>query len=115
MRPQLEDQVKTEKAQVEAAKKAEELAGKIKHPGRHGEGGARREPGALATPACSREKSRMAGLGFAPEVSSKAFELESGKVSGKLQTGQGFAWITVTEIKPSALPTLDGGQGQGPR
>jgi parvulin-like peptidyl-prolyl isomerase len=39
-------------------------------------------------------------------VTAKAFELESGKVSGKLRTGQGFAWITVTEIKPSALPAL---------
>ena len=105
VRPQLEDQIKTEKAQVEAAKKAEALAGKISSPADM-EKVAREESLAIGDSGLFSREEPMAGLGFAPEVSSRAFELESGKVSGKLSTGQGFAWITVTEIKPSALPTL---------
>ena len=48
----------------------------------------------------------LAGLGFAPAVSSEAFTLEQGKVSGLLNTSQGFAFVTVVEIKPSHLPEL---------
>jgi len=105
VRPQLEDQIKSEKAQVEAAKKAEALAGKISSPADM-EKVARDEGLTIRDSGLFSRDEPLAGLGFAPDVSAKAFELESGKVSGKLATGQGFAWITVTEIKPSALPTL---------
>jgi parvulin-like peptidyl-prolyl isomerase len=57
VRPQLEDQIKSEKAQVEAEKKAEALAGKINSPADM-EKVAREENLAIAIPACSRVKSR---------------------------------------------------------
>jgi peptidyl-prolyl cis-trans isomerase D len=106
VRPQLEDQIKSEKAQVEAAKKADAMAARISSPADL-EKVAREENLVIGDSGLFSREEPMAGLGFAPEVSSKAFELESGKVSGKLQTGQGFAWIVVTEIKPAALPTLE--------
>ena len=105
VRPQLEDQIKTEKAQLEAGKKADTLSGRINAPADLDKVAADESLAVGDSGLFSREEP-LAGLGFAPEVSAKAFELEQGKVSGKLQTGQGFAWITVTEIKPSALPSL---------
>jgi len=106
VRLQLEDQIKTEKGQTEAAKKADELAGQIKTPADLDK--VAREQGlAVADSGLFSREEPLAGLGFAPAVSSKAFELEVGKVSDKLQTGQGFAWISVVEIKPAAIPTLD--------
>jgi peptidyl-prolyl cis-trans isomerase D len=106
VRPQLEDQIKTEKAQAEATKKADEIAGGIKTPADL-DRVAREQSLAVGDSGLFSREEPLAGLGFAPAVSSKAFELEVGKVSEKLQTNQGFAWISVVEIKPSALPTLD--------
>ena len=31
--------------------------------------------------------------------------MQTGKVSGMLRTGQGFAFIALTEIKPTYVPT----------
>jgi peptidyl-prolyl cis-trans isomerase D len=106
VRPQLEDQIKTEKAQAEAAKKADELAAGIKSPADL-DRVAREQKLAVGDSGLFSREEPLAGLGFAPNVAAKAFELETGKVSEKLQTGQGFAWITVVEVKPSGLPTLD--------
>ena len=106
VRPQLEDQIKTEKAQAEASRKAEELAAKIKAPADL-DRVAREESLAVGDSGLFARDEPLAGLGFAPAVAAKAFELEPNKVSEQLSTGQGFAWIVVTEVKPAALPTLD--------
>lgn len=106
VKPQLEDQLKTQKAQAEAAKKADQLASQIKTPADLDKV-ARSESLAVSDSGLFSRDEPLAGLGFAPAVSAKAFELEPGKVSEKLQTQQGFAWITVVEVKPSATPTLD--------
>ncbi len=106
VKPQLEDQIKSQKAQAEAGKKADELASQIKTPADLDKV-ARTESLAVADSGLFSRDEPLAGLGFAPAVSAKAFELEPGKVSDKLQTQQGFAWITVVEVKPSAPPTLD--------
>ena len=112
MRRQLEDQIKTEKAQAEAGTKADELAGQIKT-----------RPISIASP---RERLAVGDSGlFAPRGAARRPRLRAGRrrrrrsssrsarSASKLQTTQGFAWITLVEIKPSALPTLDRGQGQG--
>ena len=106
VRPQLEDQIKTEKAQAEAARKADDIAAKIKAPADL-DRVAREESLAVGDSGLFARDEPLAGLGFAPAVAAKAFELEPNKVSEKLSTGQGFAWIVVTEVKPAALPTLD--------
>lgn len=106
VRPQLEDQLRTEKAQTEAQKTADAVAKEITTPAdldkvatarglKVGDSGlfARDEP--------------LAGIGFAPNVAAEAFTMQQGKVSGELRTNQGFAFIALTEIKPPAMPTLD--------
>lgn len=106
VRLQLEDQIKTEKAQAEATKKADDLAAGIQSPADL-DRVAREQSLAVGDSGLFSRDEPLAGLGYAPAVTAKAFELEVGKVSEKLQTSQGFAWITVVEIKPSALPALD--------
>jgi len=106
VRGQLEDQIKGQKAQAEAAKKADELAGRIKTAADL-DTVARDEGLAISDSGLFSRDEPLAGLGFAPAVTAKAFELEVGQVSDKLQTQQGFAWITLVEVKPAALPTLD--------
>ena len=106
VRPQLEDQLRYEKAQAEAAKIAGEIASDIKAPAdldrvararglQVGDSGlfAREEP--------------LAGLGFAPDVASQAFTMQPNTVSGQLRTNQGFAFIALAEVKPPYVPKLD--------
>lgn len=106
VKPQLEDQLKLQKAQAEAAKVADRLASRIKTPADL-DAVARAESLAVTDSGLFARDEPLAGLGFAPAVSAKAFELTTGTVSEKLATQQGFAWITVVEVKPSAMPTLD--------
>jgi peptidyl-prolyl cis-trans isomerase D len=106
VRPQLEDQVKAQKAQVEARKKADEVAGQIKTAADLDKVAASEKLTISDSGLFARDEP-LAGIGFAPAVSAKAFELPIGQVSEKLETAQGFAWITVVESKPSALPTID--------
>jgi peptidyl-prolyl cis-trans isomerase D len=106
VRPQIEDQIKTEKARAAAGTKATELASQIKTAADLDKV-ARTEGLAISDSGLFAREEPMAGLGFAPGVAAKAFDMEVGKVSDKLETQQGFAWITLVEIKPSAAPTLD--------
>ncbi len=106
VRPQLEAQIKNEKAQAEATRLAGEIAPDIKTPAdidtvAAAHGLATGDSGLFA------RDEPLAGLGFAPAVSSEAFSLDQGKVSGSIRTSQGYAFIAVTEVKPSYLPTLD--------
>jgi peptidyl-prolyl cis-trans isomerase D len=106
VRPQLENQIRTEKARAEASRLSAELEGQIATPAdldkvaaQHGltvgDSGlfARQEP--------------LAGLGPAPLVATEAFGLEQDKVAGPLQTMQGYAFIALVEIKPSYVPAIE--------
>ena len=102
---QLEDQIKYEKAQAEAARVADEVVKEIREPGDLDRVAKTRSLTVADSGLFARDEP-LAGIGFAPGVAQEAFTLEQGKVSGTLRTQQGFAWITVVEIKPSGLPTL---------
>ena len=102
---QLEDQIKFQKAQAEASRVADEVAKEIDDPSDLDRVAAARSLTVGDSGVFARDEP-LAGIGFAPAVAAEAFKLEQGKVSGMLQTNQGFAWVTVTEIKPSALPQL---------
>ena len=106
VRPQLEEQIKDEKAQAEALRLSEEIAGQISAPADIDRVAKERGLTAGDSGLFSRDEP-LAGLGFAPAVAAQAFALEQGKTSGSLRTNQGYAFIALTEIKPSALPTLD--------
>ncbi len=47
------------------------------------------------------------GLGFAPQVSAEAFQMEQGEVAGPIQTPTGPAFVTVAELQEPAIPPLD--------
>ncbi len=106
VRPQIEDIIKSERAQKEAERISNELAGKLTRPedldtvakGRGlvvGEGGfiARDEP--------------ILGLGMAPAIGARAFEMKPGEVSEALRSQNGLAFITVTGTQEARLPALD--------
>jgi peptidyl-prolyl cis-trans isomerase D len=102
---QLEDQIKYEKAQAEAARVADEIAKEIRDPSDLDRVAKTRSLTVADSGLFARDEP-LAGLGFAPGVAQEAFTLEQGKVSNMVRTQQGYAWITVVEIKPSGLPTL---------
>jgi peptidyl-prolyl cis-trans isomerase D len=106
VRPQLEDQIKTEKARNEAARIASEMASDIDSPDDLDRVAKERGLTVGDSGLFSREEP-LVGLSYAPAVSAEAFALEQGKVSGQLMTNQGYAFITVTEIKPAAVPPLE--------
>ena len=47
------------------------------------------------------------GLGFAPQVSAEAFQMEPGEVAGPMQTPTGPAFVTVAELQDPVIPPLD--------
>ena len=106
VRSQIEDQIRWEKAQAETNKVGEEIAKEIKEASDLDRVAKARSLTVGDSGLFSREEP-LAGLGFAPAVSSEAFTMEQGKVSGMLRTTQGIAFITLAEIKPSYAPKLD--------
>jgi len=106
VRPQIESQLKYEKAQAEATKLAGEVTGDIKAPADLDKV-ARAKGLAVGDSGLFSRDEPLAGIGFAPEVSSQAFTMQPNTVSGQLRTNQGFAFIALTEIKPPYLPKLD--------
>jgi peptidyl-prolyl cis-trans isomerase D len=106
VRAQVEDQIKWEKAQAEAARLAEEVAKEIDDPSDFDRVAQARGLTIGDSGLFSREEP-LAGIGFAPAVSAEAFTMEQGKVSGRLNTNSGAAFIHLVEIKPSYVPQLD--------
>jgi len=105
VRAQIEDQLKWEKAQQAASTLATELEGEIDDPSDLDRVALARGLQVSDSGLFSREEP-LAGLGFAPTVAAEAFQMEPGSVSGLLRTTQGFAFITVEEVKASYLPEL---------
>lgn len=105
VRPQLEEQIKAEKAQAEATRLAGELAAEIKTPADLDRVAAARKLTVGDSGLFSRDEP-IAGLGFAPNIAAQAFQLEKDKVSGQIATGQGYAFIALKEIAPPAMPEL---------
>jgi peptidyl-prolyl cis-trans isomerase D len=106
VRAQIEDQLRWEKAQTEANKIAEDIGKQIKSPGDLDRVAQSRSLMVADSGLFSRDEP-LAGLGFAPAVASEAFTMKQGDVSGALRTNQGFAFITLTEIKPPYAPKLE--------
>lgn len=111
MRPQLEEQIRAEKARAEATRLAGLMAGSIKAPAdldtvatEHGL--------TVGDSGLFGRNEALSGLGFAPAVAAEAFRLEQDGVSAALETPQGQAFIALVEIQPSHLPTFDEASGQ---
>jgi peptidyl-prolyl cis-trans isomerase D len=106
VRAQIEDQLRWEKAQAEAQRIGDEIAKEIDDPSDLDTVAKARGLTVGDSGLFSREEP-LAGLGFAPAVTSEAFTMEQGKVSGQLRTSQGLAFISLVEIKPAYAPKLD--------
>jgi peptidyl-prolyl cis-trans isomerase D len=105
VRPQIEDGIRFEKARAEAGRLAEEIGKTMTTPADLDRVAKERGLTVGDSGLFAREEPLM-GLGFAPAVATEAFTLEQGKVSGSIATNQGYAFVTVTEVKPSSVPPL---------
>ena len=111
VRTQIEDQLKWERARAEAQRIAEELDKQIDDPAdldtvAKGRGLTVQESDFFA-----REEP-IPGLGMAPAVGERAFEMKQGEVSDAIQTPQGFAFVTVTGVQEERMPSLDEVKGR---
>ena len=106
VRAQIEDQLKTQRAQDEAQRIVKDLAGKVT------------KPSDLDTVAKPRgftvgetdffaQTDPVVGLGMSPAVAARAFQLKDNEVSDAIQTPQGFAFITVTGKQAASDPALE--------
>jgi peptidyl-prolyl cis-trans isomerase D len=106
VRAQIEDQIKWERAQNEAQGIVDSVTPLLKTPAdldtiaksrglTVGESGffAREEP--------------ITGIGMAPAVAERAFEMKEGEVSDAIRTPQGFVFITLTGTQAARVPPLD--------
>ena len=105
-RVQIEEILKSERAQKEAERISAELAGKLTKPADLDTVAKGRGLTVAETPFFARDEP-IAGLGMAPAIGNRAFELKSGEVSEAIRSQNGFAFITVTGTEASRLPTLD--------
>jgi peptidyl-prolyl cis-trans isomerase D len=106
VRAQIEDQLKWERAQAEAQRIADEIAGKLKNPAdfdtvAKGRGLTVGESGLFS------KDEPIGGLGVAPAVAERAFALKEGEMSESIRTPQGFAFVTVTGRQDSYVPKLE--------
>jgi peptidyl-prolyl cis-trans isomerase D len=106
VRPQIEDQMKWERAQADAQRVADELDKLIAKPGDLDTVAKNRGLVVNESGFFSREEP-IAGLGLAPAVAERAFEMKEGEVSDALRTPQGFVFITPTGTQAERLPSLD--------
>ncbi len=100
------EQIKQERAQQQVAQVADQVATEIKTPADIDKIAGARGLISGDSGLFAREEP-LAGLGFVPSVNAQAFSMDKDKVSGKLQTNQGFAFIALTEIQPPHAPKLD--------
>jgi peptidyl-prolyl cis-trans isomerase D len=105
-RVQIEEILKSERAQKEAERISTELAGKLTKPQdldtvAKGRGLTVNEAGLFA------RDEPIAGIGMAPAVGNRAFEMKVGEVSEAIRSQNGFVFITVTGTQESRVPSLD--------
>jgi peptidyl-prolyl cis-trans isomerase D len=106
VRAQVTEQVKEDKAQLQASQVADEVTKAIKVPADLDTVAKARGLTVGDSGLFAREEP-LAGIGFAPAVSAEAFSMQPGKVSGELKTNQGFAFIALTEVQAPRVPKLD--------
>ncbi len=100
------DQLKWERAQKEAQRISDEIAGDLKKPADLDKVGKSRGLTVNESGFFQRDEP-IAGLGFAPEAAASAFELKDGQVSDPIRTPQGISYITVVARQDPYIPKLD--------
>jgi len=103
---QIEDQIKWQRAQDEAQRTADDLAGQLKTPADLDSVANARGLVVSESGFFSRDEP-IAGLGLAPAAAEQAFTLDEGAVSQAIRTPQGFAFLTVTGKQDAYVPKLE--------
>ena len=106
VRAQIEDQIKWDRAQNEAQRVADDVAKSLKQPADIDTVAKGRGLTVGESSLFSKDEP-IAGLGMAPAVTQRAFELKDGEVSEAIRTPQGFAFVTVTGRQDAYVPKLD--------
>ncbi len=106
VRPQIEDQIKSERAQAEAERIADDAARQMKKPEDFDKVARPRGLTVNDSPLFGKDEP-IPGLGMAPAVADRAFEMKPGEVSDAIRTQQGFVFITLTGTQDAKVPTLD--------
>ena len=106
VRAQIEDQIKWDRAQTEAQRIADDVAKSLKQPSDIDTVAKGRGLTVGESSLFSKDEP-IAGLGMAPAVAERAFELKDGEVSEAIRTPQGFAFVTVTGRQDAYVPKLD--------
>ena len=106
VRAQIEDQIKWDRAQAEAQRIADDVAKSLKKPADI-DTYAKGRGLTVGESSLFTKEEPIAGLGMAPAVAERAFELKDGEVSEAIRTPQGFAFITVTGRQDAYVPKLD--------
>lgn len=107
VRPQIEDAIKYERAAKEVDRIATSLAGKLVKPADLDTVAKAAGLTVGETPFFGRTDPMIPGLGSAPAVGTRAFEMKAGEVSEGLRMPRGQVFVTVTGTQESRLPTLD--------
>ena len=106
VRAQIEDQIKWERAQNEAQRIVDDVSPLLKKPADLDTVAKSRGLTVGETGFFAREEP-ITGIGMAPAVAERAFEMKEGDVSESLRTPQGFAFITVTGTQAARVPALE--------
>jgi len=105
-RVQIEEILKSERAQSEAERISADLAGKLTRP-EDLETVARVRGLTVSESGFFARDEPIVGLGMAPAVGSRAFEMKPGEVSEAIRSQNGFAFVTVTGTQDARVPSLD--------
>jgi peptidyl-prolyl cis-trans isomerase D len=106
VKAQIEDQLKWERAQNEAQRISDDMDKQITKPDDLEQIG---KPRGLTVGESGffGKDEPIVGIGMAPAVAQRAFEMKTGEVSKSIRTPQGFAFITLTGTQPERSPALD--------
>jgi len=111
VRGQIEDQLKTEQAQAEAQKAADQVAADLKSPSDFDKV-ARARGLTVSESGFFQQDEPIAGIGLAPSVGQQAFAMKIGDVSEPIRIPQGYAFITVLSKQDPYVPKLDDVKGK---
>jgi peptidyl-prolyl cis-trans isomerase D len=106
VKAQIEDQLKGERAQADAQRLADDLDKQIDDPGDFDTVGKARGLTVNESAFFSKDEP-IAGLGMAPAIAERAFEMKPGETSKAIRTPQGFAYISLTGTEPERVPGLE--------
>jgi peptidyl-prolyl cis-trans isomerase D len=105
VRPQIQEQLLSEKATAEVSRQASSLSG-LKSPADLEKAATTAGLKLNETDFFTREQP-ISGLGVSPEASDRAFSLKDGEVAGPITTPRGPVFLTVTAKKEPYVPMLD--------